>query len=439
MKSDVSDTSTSSGQAGRFRSAARFSAGFGFAVLDQGVFTGASFIFTVLLTRWMTAVDFGAFSVAYVIMILYQNLFEGLVYEPFGIFGAGQLSQRLQAYTGRALIAISAIGAAFAAVTAVLAAASHVLGQDPLANAFLGLAVAVPFLLFRLFVRQPLYILSRIQWSVGSSLVYFILNLAVLYLLATYDMLTPFSAFAAMSISAVISSGIIVCLVLRPTWRSVDSMLEPRMLIAAHLSYGKWAFGERILSWAQGALLILGLPIFAGLHASAAYRAVTTLVLPASMSMSAAWNFLLPVLVRENAAQKKGLFRGGILLPIAVTATSAYGLVLISSGPEIGHFLYSGRYDEDLTLTFLTAVAAGLLFAAVSGIFELKLRTLLEVRTILLARVAATAVLLIVGVPLVVWFHLAGAAIASALAGLTTVLVECRIVGTRSLWSAIVA
>ena len=73
--------------------------------------------------------------------------------------------------------------------------------------------------------------------------------------------------------------------------------------------------------------------------------------------------------------------------------------------------LFAGQYDNDLTISLLVAVALGLVPSAVVVILEVKLRSALRVRQILVARLAATVVLLIVGIGLTKQLELLGAAI----------------------------
>jgi O-antigen/teichoic acid export membrane protein len=437
MKSDLTDLALLTPSEGRSARAARLSLSFGLAVFDQGIFAGASFIVTVLLARWMTQTDFGAFSVAYYVYVLFQNVFEGLIHEPFGIFGAGRLSRQLQAYTGRLLIGLSFLGVVFTGMILVLALVLHAIGQYALANAFAGAAVAVTFLMARVAIRQPLYILSCVHWSVAAGAIYLVCILAALCALRSWSMLTAFSAFLAMGVASAISSGLIILILLKPIWRSSDAALAPRELIADHIAYGKWAIGERFLLWFQTSIFFLELPIVAGLHGTGAYRAISILVLPALMTLGAVGAVMLPMLVRVQAEQPKPYWVR-LLLPGAILGMFGYGVALVVFGDEIGHLLFGGQYDADLTTPLLTVVAIGLIPAAITGVLELQLRAAVRIRQILIARVAATAALMLVGIILTAWFQLLGALIALDVVLLTTACVHLgmnrrrRLTGTGS-------
>jgi O-antigen/teichoic acid export membrane protein len=182
-------------------------------------------------------------------------------------------------------------------------------------------------------------------------------------------------------------------------------------LVGNHLAYGKWVIGERLLFWLQTSIFFLELPLVADLHASAAYRAVTTLAMPANMMMMAVGSVLLPTLVRAQATSTQPQWVR-LLVPGAVLTTLVLACLLVGFGHEVGHVLFAGQYDNDLTVTLLAVVALGTVLAAVVVVLEAQLRATLRVRQILIARVAAAAVLLLVGIELTRQLDLLGAAIA---------------------------
>jgi O-antigen/teichoic acid export membrane protein len=401
------------------RHAVRMSTRFGLAVCDQAIFAGASFVFTVLLARWMTQTDFGAFSVAYAFYILLQNIYEGLVHEPFGIFGSGRLLHQLNVYVGRVLIGLLVLGIIFAVITMSIAFAMQTIEQPALAKAFCGLSVALTFLLARVLTRQPLYIIPRLHWSIGAGVAYFVTTLGMLYLLERSAFLTPFSGFLAMGIGSALSSGFIVLKLLRPIWRSPDVALAPRRLISEHIAYGKWAIWERLLLWLQTNIFYLELPLVTSLHASAAYRAISTLAMPAYMTMSAFGGILLPTLVRAEVGGAKPHWVG-LLLPGAALVLLGYGAIMVGFGFKAAHLLFAGQYDTDVTTPLLVALGIGPALASISMIQELKLRARLQIKQILVARIAATIGLLLIGVGLTAQFQLLGAAITLAFVWLIT-------------------
>jgi O-antigen/teichoic acid export membrane protein len=396
---------------------------FGLAVCDQALFAGTSFAFTLLLGRWATQEDFGAFSVAFSVFVLLQNVFEGLVFEPFGVYGSGRLSQHLDAYIGRLLIGHFFIAGALAGAALLIALVLGAEQQTTLANAFLGMGLATPFLLGRILTRQALYITARVHWSAVVGVVYLVCSVTVLSLLRSLGLVTPFSAFLALGSGSLVASLIVVLVFLAPVWRSTHPELSPRRLMTDHFTYGGWAIGERLLLWFQTNVFFLELPLVAGLHASAAFRAVSTLAMPAYMTISAVAAVLLPALVRAQASQAQPQWAKW-LIPGAMAGAFIYCVLLISFGQQAAHIAFAGQYDADLNLPLLAAAGVGPVLFAAAIVVELRLRAGLMIRQVLVARATTTGLLLLAGVALVAWYHVLGAALALALTWLTTVCVH---------------
>ncbi|MCC7207417.1 MAG: hypothetical protein IT323_08930, partial [Anaerolineae bacterium] len=70
------------------------------AVGEQAFFSAGSFIFNILLARYLSTEEYGAFAVAYVWFTLVLNLHDGFIVEPMSIYGAGKYGDRLRYYLG---------------------------------------------------------------------------------------------------------------------------------------------------------------------------------------------------------------------------------------------------------------------------------------------------------------------------------------------------
>ena len=58
------------------------------AILDQGLFAWAHFLLSILLARWLTPTEYGAFALAYSIFLLFGAFHTALLTEPMMVFGA---------------------------------------------------------------------------------------------------------------------------------------------------------------------------------------------------------------------------------------------------------------------------------------------------------------------------------------------------------------
>ena len=74
------------------------------AVMDQALFSGANFVVSIMLARWLAPAEYGAYSVAFSVFLLFASLHMAIVIEPMMVFGAGKYGSRFPSYL-RALLA----------------------------------------------------------------------------------------------------------------------------------------------------------------------------------------------------------------------------------------------------------------------------------------------------------------------------------------------
>jgi len=57
------------------------------AIIDQALFSGANFIVNILLARWLSQEQYGAFAVALSIFYLLAGFHTAVLTEPMMVFG----------------------------------------------------------------------------------------------------------------------------------------------------------------------------------------------------------------------------------------------------------------------------------------------------------------------------------------------------------------
>ena len=74
-----------------------FGKGF-WAVMDQGLVATSNFTLNILLARWLTPNEYGAFSVAYTIFLFLSTFHIGMLNEPLLVFGPGKYKCKIRTY-----------------------------------------------------------------------------------------------------------------------------------------------------------------------------------------------------------------------------------------------------------------------------------------------------------------------------------------------------
>jgi O-antigen/teichoic acid export membrane protein len=179
-----------------------------------------------------------------------------------------------------------------------------------------------------------------------------------------------------------------------------------RSVLKTHWRYGRWASGSSILSWIPGNVFVFLLPIWSGIEASAAYKAVLNLLLPMMHMNTALSAPLLPVLVlkRETPSFGRLVISVSALL---LTASIIYWLLLGFFGNSIIQFLYKGHYSEYVGLLWFAGLI--LIMDTIITISRSALQALELPNKVFLSNVASSGVILTIGVLFVIFWGVRGA------------------------------
>ena len=402
----------------------------GGALSDQALFAGSSFILNVLLARWMSPSEYGAFVVAYSWFLLPQNLYDALLIEPMSVYGAGIYAGRFQRYLGllyRGHVALSLV------ILAALGAAALVASRFDsglMGGALAGAALASPLLLTRWLTRQPFYVLSVPHRATFGGAIYLALAVLATVILFHSGTLNPFNAMLAQGLASVTAAAVLTTVLLRPQFRAAasDDDLTTGRVIAQHWAYGKWASAERLLAWFPANIYYLALPLLVGLDASAALRAMLNLIMPLLMTIGAINGVMLPMFVRTLANQgQPALDR--LLASIvrwAVLAAVAWSVFITFLGEFVISWLYNGQYDSYVTPLMLFIMGLIPVVAAFNRIVDTALRAMGGVRRAFFSRLLPTILTMTMGLGLVAAFGIIGAHASSVLTGAVTMVILIR-------------
>src|SRR6202140_2571841 len=139
------------------------------AVTDQGMFALTNVALNVLLGRWLTSDQYGAFAVGYSLFLLIGAFHTALLTEPLLVFGPGKYARQRRTYLGlllRGHWALTVIGS----LLLIIAGLGLTLnGVGPLAQTCFGLALAAPFSLLMWFARRASYVTVQPRLAAAAS------------------------------------------------------------------------------------------------------------------------------------------------------------------------------------------------------------------------------------------------------------------------------
>jgi O-antigen/teichoic acid export membrane protein len=394
----------------------------GFALLDQGLTSGAGFGVNLLLARWMPADVYGAFVLAFAGFLFISGFQNVLLLDPISVMGPSRHAERLPAYF-RVQIAIHTVlvGALSVGTLLIGLALWRIAPGSPLTRAIVGAGLALPFLLLLWLARRMCYVVQRPSIAVTGSALYLAFAVIGLFALAHFGWLGSFTAFALMGSGSVLASGLLLWrLGLLKREAAMHPRLSWRMALRENWAYGRWLTLTTLLSWTTFQAQTFLAASFLGLASAGALRAIQLPSLAMTQVISATTLLVLPSMSQElgngNVAR---LRKKAIITTVCLTALGIVfvtGLFLFAAPLE--KLLFGGKYASSAWLMPVLGLVP--VFTGFSASLCLALRVLLKSHLELIACAFSAATALALAILLMPRWGLTGAA--ASIVGSTAVL-----------------
>ena len=381
----------------------------GLSVLDQGLITGSNFLISVLLARWLTADQYGAYAVAFGVFILLNLVYQSLVLEPMSVFGGSTYRSNFRAYFASLMWIHVALSLAIFLLFGVSAAASRAFGAPAgLPAALAGVTLASPCVLFFWLARRSCYLELVPAQAVSGAFVYSSFVLAALWFFYHSHWLSAFTAFVLIAIG---SLGTGSFLVFRRRLLSHPEGPRPptRTTARQHWGYGAWALAAAVASWIPAYIYYPILSSFGSMAQSGQLKALMNLTLPVEQIKAALSMLLLPY---AAGVQHGGDGSGAKLLSwrmtlLGVAIGVGYWAVILPLDKPLFRVLYSGRYDD--VVYQIPIVAVGSIFWTAAYGPSIALRAMKSPTSVFYAWGFAAIASLAIGIPATWFFGLRGA------------------------------
>ena len=404
-------------------SRARWTRRIGATFIDQALFAGTNFLLNILLAIWMTPEEYGAFVLAYAWFLLVLSIYDAVLSEPMGIFGAGKYAATFQRYLG--LTYFGHIGLGFIAflVLVVGALVTYLGGSQILGEAMFGISIAAPMILMRWLTRQPFYVLSKPHLSALGNFVYLISALVLVFGFHIFNILSPFSAPLVMGLGGLISSLFLTFVFLHPEFKKADPAVTAESVIKDHWDYGRWSTGSRFLSWIPDQVYYLVFPLFVDLSASGALSVLLYLIMPVMMTITAMVGLLIPSFVRiYNGQGIAGVTaRVKLVIGLMVILTGLYGLAIVILGIPALHWVFNGKYDASVNIPVLLTLGLIPTLGAINTILDAALRAMGGVKQTFISKILPAVITLTIGIVLLANLGILGRNLATLLGQISAI------------------
>jgi O-antigen/teichoic acid export membrane protein len=395
------------------------------AVVDQALFAVSNLIINILLARWLSPREYGAFVTAYVVLLLVSVAHTGLLIEPMLVIGPSRFGhgREFKHYFSFLLRFHWAFGAAAVIALLLVGGLAYGFGAALLGSTFVGLACAAPFIFLSWLARRACYVEQQPAVAALGGAVYLLVAGTGAVLFYRFGVLTSMWAQLLMGVAAIAASSVILKR-LGHVWLPRPPAIDTRPLLNEHWNFLRWSGGAGVLSFVQGTLFYLVLPVFGGLEASAALRAMTNFIMPVLQSDGALATLIAPELARARR-------RTHDLSRIVRWSTRLFALegvicwvLLAVFRHDLVRFTYGDRYLAYADLLLL--VGAGPLLASRGNVLGALLRVHMRVRQAFWSNAVAACLSLVLGFATMSKFGAFGVVSAGMIAEIVRIAIMTR-------------
>lgn len=381
----------------------------GFSILDQGFFSGANFIISILLARWLAPSDYGAFVIAFTVYLLLTGFYTAFILEPMSVFGPAKYSKQLSDYL---MIQLKFHGI----MTGILALAIIFLGwfigtwiNRSLGNAFMGMGFAIPFILLSWIGRRTFYILMQPSSAFLISATYFIISIAGILALYFKEFLNSITGFIVIGTASAIASMLLFWK--RPDLAKIrkESVLTWRSLVKEQWRYGRWIATATVLSFLANQIQVFILAGVISLQVAGALDALQNFTAPIAQGIVAIATLALPVLSYDFGQENFSAIRHKtVIIVILLTGIAGvYELLMWRFHSQLESLLYRGKYAAFSPLIPILGLIP--IFTAITTGYSLALRAIQKPQFYLIYGIIVAPVGLMTGIIFSYFWGLDGA------------------------------
>lgn len=319
------------------------------ALAEQAFFSGSTFVINTLLIRWLSATAYGAYTLAFAILIFVSGFYQALIFEPIAIHGSvkyranfpyyGRIQALLYAQMAFGISILLALGVAIA----MLLHATH-----DLVLGLAGITIGQGALLGLWLVRRLYYARHQVTTITFLTASYAFCQVLVLFALHDLGVLTPFSAFVGPAVSTAIIVLIGLLLLGKPNTSSSTERLSRQIVQIENWRYGNWLVLAAVTNWLSNYAYFVLVGAVLSIEETGALRAVQNLTLPAIQFLTVTGMLFFPWASEQFAAggferlQKVTMLYTVLMAVVA----SGYYILLLIFDQSLLRLLYAGSYGE---------------------------------------------------------------------------------------------
>ncbi len=383
----------------RLRMIAIFNKGMA-SIIEQGLFSGISFITSLLLGRWFIPDDYGAYSVAMSIFLLIAGLYTSLILEPLSIYGPQVSFDNKKVYYGAVLLFHIFISGILLTGAVIFSYFWHLEG----ASIVRIMSLNIPFILLYWLIRWKYYNESNPKKVLFHTFFYSLILFLFLIILKKIDILSPEIVFIYSGLTSVVISVFSL-------WKTPLSFRKYEIKIYAlrHWNYGKWLLLASLLQWLSMQIYLVFVATKLSVADSGGYRAIQNFAAPIEQISTAMGLLFIPWVAKRYKDNKYILNNIHAINVLLGIIGAIYLLFMWFAKNNFIDFVYQGKYNGySWLLPYLIGVP--IIFSLSKG-SQIGIRVIQKPYLLLVSYGISSAFTLIFGPILIDQYGIFGAAI----------------------------
>ena len=376
------------------------------SILDHGLYSGANFILSILLARWLLPSHYGIYSIAFAVYQFAYQAHNAVILEPMSVLGPARMDHRLADYL-RDQLKLHFVISFFAGLVICVTGLVVLDFNQMLGRVLVIMGVVLSFILLPLLMRRGFYIFRKPEFALLGSVVYAVILWGALWIIRTTTNLSVQLAFPIIGLASLISGVYLITQI--PPKQSVSIPIATTL--ASNWEYGKWLFYSSILIAVSAQAQTFAVGAFLGLSDAGAFRALQNFVQPIILFFTAISAFMLPSLSYDfGKGDLIGLRRKGKYLFILFLSVSVgFELFLLLYASAIEAMVYGGKFSS---YVYLLPVWGFVPIAAVlTYVYYFLLQSIQRPKSILIGSIAWSAISAISSILFSLNWGLAGATV----------------------------
>jgi O-antigen/teichoic acid export membrane protein len=391
------------------------------AILDQGIISASNFSLNILLARWLATSQYGAFALAYSIVLFLAGFHNALILEPMSVLGVSKYGDRIKKYEGTLLWTHAGFSISFLLIFICIWRCMSFFGWNAnLVNAVTGICIAVPFIMLFWLLRRICYLEFKPKYAMMGGICYAISLFTSIISFRSFGFLSPSVSLMAIAIGSSFSS-LVLFVKLRPDMRGLPSPAFGLKSIAKpHWEYGKWVIATAFVFWVSGNAYYFMANAFLGLEELGVLRALQNLALPVYQIFTALGMLLLPRTAARLVQGDLPRFRMDIskVTIVFISLAVFFFLVVTFLRGFLTSLLYGAKYESYTSL--IPLIMLPIISSAVTNASSMGLRAMQFPKDVFMAYCVSSLATLSIGIAVSYFLGLLGLVIGLAISALVT-------------------